>query len=547
MILVSECASKVEVLIGKGVLNLIEEEEFLEDWEELYHSCPWATPYQSREYVCSWYNLYQKDYIPIIIKRQENGRLTGLLTLALPSENIHLGQKFIVAAGNFDADYQAWLTTRADDNVFIKGAIQTLWEHFPQHDLMLKYIPRQVPLSWIDSDPFWKRHCALQAFRGPVIDVGEGTISRHSRKRINRIMRQGTFERITDLADFSAVFNELAYLFDFRQGAMFNKNPFRDDPANRELLLSLFSQGLLHVTVLKIKNEIVAAVAATIRQGRVYLAGINCHSPFYAEYSPGYVHFLLLGQLLAQEGYECFDLTAGYDSYKERLATRHEEVHQLVVTRKQLYHLKRKVRRWMHERMVKVGLRPMSVELEFKKRMYLIKRKGIAASLATWLKSNGKESFHKLYVKDAPCSYSGTSILLHKNCLRDLLDFEQHESKLTRWEFLEGAMRRFEQGECCYSWVESGRLLACAWVGAISKPIGEDPGNNEGANGLALKGLYCHAAGQEQLAAFLNTVAAQVAAEGGQCKMYALSTEPTMCLALKKAEFRLHYKAGTLN
>lgn len=539
MIIVSECALKVEVLIGKGALRQIEEEEFLADWEELYHSCPWATPYQSREYVCSWYKLYQKDYTPIIIRRQENGRLTGLLTLALPPENANLGQKFIVAAGNFDADYQTWLTNQDDDGAFIKSAIQILWGHFPQHDLMLKYIPQQAPLSWIESDSFWKRHCALQAFSCPVVDVAQGTISKHSRKRINRITRQGTFERITDMADFLAVFNELAYLFDFRQGAMFNKNPFRDDPANRELLLSLFSQGLLHVTVLKIKHEIIAAVAATIRQDRVYLAGINCHSPFYAEYSPGYVHFLLLGQLLAGEGYECFDLTPGYDGYKERLATRHEKVHQMVVTRKQFYYLKRKVRSWMHERMVQVGVRPLGVELELKKRIYLVRRKGIAASLATWLKSNGKESNHKLYMKDAPCSYSDTSILLHKNSLRDLLDFEQHDGKLTRWEFLESAMRRFEQGEYCYSWAESGRLLACAWVGAIGQPEGEDAGCNEKANRLALKGLYCHAAGREKLTAFLKTVAAKVAAEGEQCRIYALATEPAICLALEKAEFRL--------
>jgi hypothetical protein len=56
----------------------------------------------------------------------------------------------------------------------------------------------------------------------------------------------------------------------------------------------------------------------------------------YARYSPGIIHFLMLGKLLAAEGVHIFDLTPGADGYKDILATDYTVAHTLSIGNK--YH-----------------------------------------------------------------------------------------------------------------------------------------------------------------------------------------------------------------
>jgi hypothetical protein len=526
-----------ELVIGKAAIELLENKTFLAGWDELYQSCCWATPYQSKEYVCTWYQLYGESYLPIIIKAQEKDILKGLLTLALPSKKTKGKKRFIVAAGNFDSDYQTWLSSQTDGEAFIKTAIFELWKQFPRCELMLKYLPSQTPLNWIKSDNFWQQHCALQPFELPIMDMKAAEISGRNKKRVNRINKIGRFECVTDTDAFSSLLNnQIAQLFDFRQGALFNKNPFRNDPANRKLLLSLFEAGLLHVSILKINAEIIASVTATIGKKRAYLGGINCHSPLYASYSPGYLHFLLLGQQLAREGVEFFDLTPGYDFYKERLATHHEQVHQLVVTNNLFYFYKRQFRRWFHYRLVQAGKRPMSLELEIRKRLYLLRHRGLLACVSGWLKNFWPKSSPKLYLAEPQSVDHDTSILLQKDSLSDLLDFEQHPGKITRWEFLSAAWHRFEQGGHCYTWAEGGRLLACVWVDG-STSIANSQVNVDTKDCVWLRELYCHAAGRDRLDSFLRVA---VAAVGGctNVPVYTVATNAFMSREFEAAGFK---------
>src|SRR5687768_18143535 len=59
----------------------------------------------------------------------------------------------------------------------------------------------------------------------------------------------------------------------------------------------------------------------TLFRSWLHLQGINSFAAAYARYSPGIIHFLLLGKLLAEEGVAVFDLTPGADAYKDTLAT----------------------------------------------------------------------------------------------------------------------------------------------------------------------------------------------------------------------------------
>lgn len=112
---------------------------------------------------------------------------------------------------------------------------------------------------------------------------------------------------------------------------MFNLNFFLSDPLRQTFLLKLFEQKLLHVTILKLDEAIIASNVGATGKKWVHLQGVNTHDPSYAKYSPGILHFLMLGKQLAEEGMEVFDLTPGADTYKVGLATDYTTAHQLYI------------------------------------------------------------------------------------------------------------------------------------------------------------------------------------------------------------------------
>ncbi|WP_299701317.1 GNAT family N-acetyltransferase [uncultured Pontibacter sp.] len=527
----------LDVLIGEEVFTLLSDEDFQQDWDRLYEACPWGTVFQSRNFVACWYRTYQGAYLPVLVRAVQEGQLTGLLTLALPQ-----GGGQLVGAGHFEAEYQCWLSAEAEGESFITTALTELQRRLPGHAVHLRFLPPGAPMSWAEADPRWRAQCVVQPARRPLMDMAAPDLPKMFRKtefknKLNRLRRIGEvrLERVTDAAAFSAMLKELAVQYDFRQGAMFNKNRFRENPLKAVFLQELFQLGLLHATVLKVNEEVIAAIAAVISKDWVHLGGINIHTPLYANYySPGFVHFLMLGQHLSEEGVAVFDLTPGGDSYKERMATNHDYVHELVVSNKLSFQLKKRLKKGLHDRLIKSGLRPMSVELAIRKNIYLFKGKTKAflnsgLSLLLFKVREGEKKHYRILADDIKRSESCASVEVRYNNLNDLLDYDGRGVWQTRWEFLGESMRRFESGERSYTWAEGGRLLACAWLGRA--PVGGPA--PEGAP--VLRGIYCHPAGRGRLAGFL--AAAVACQDGGE--LYATAREAYTSQALEAIGFTL--------
>ncbi len=515
----------VELLSGQEVLELLGDPGFIAQWDWLYQSCPWGTVFQSSRFVAAWYHTYEKEYLPILIKETQDGRLTGLLTLALPkslpgNSKIYNKHPLIMGAGMYEAEYQTWLALPLQSERFITQAFRAIKKRFPKKDILLRFLPPGVPLDWISKNPRWKQTVELQAFKRPIMDLQHPDVSRLFRKaefrnKLNRLKRLGnfSFEQITDLATLQSILEELTVQYDFRQGAMFNMNQFRDNPLKAAFLLEMFRQGLLHVTVLKVDDQIMACIMAVQGGEWVHLAGINIHSPFYAHCSPGFVHFLLLGQRLAQDGITYFDLTPGGDPYKERMANRHDTVHELVICNTPPYRAKRFVRKSLYNLLTKAGIRPMAFELSMEKRLYLLKgniraimQGGTIADLSKKVKTRFTGSKLKyLPITPAAGIFAGQ---VRQNELGDLLNYEQKGGTMTRWQFMEEAMHRFETGQRAYTWSEGGILRACVWLSPAK------PGQQE--NGLpgettVLENLYCHPDRREKAHDFVAAVAACIA------------------------------------
>jgi hypothetical protein len=146
-----------------------------------------------------------------------------------------------------------------------------------------------------------------------------------------------------------------------------------------------------------------------------------------------------------------------------------------------------------------------------------------------------KKQKQQLYFIQTYNSPSPIKVSLNKDDLHDLLQFKcGKRTATTRWEFLANAMRRFEIGQHCYTWVESGRLLGCAW---FSYPDDHEVTNDPVTDNIfVLQSTYYHAAAKDRLPSFLQGVIE--AAVKQENKTYLLTDDLLFCEALNAAGCR---------
>jgi hypothetical protein len=547
----------ISLLIGSDVFEQLEDLAFKKGWNNLYADCLWGTVFQSLDFVGVWYKTYKGVFLPIVIKSETNGVLDGLLTMALHSNDSNsndttLAKGRIVGAGHYDAEYQTWLAHKDMSDSFIKEAIFLIKNKFPKCSISFRFIPPSTPIHWIKTDKMLKPHLIIQEFTRPLMCMSSPELLKIFRKsefrnKLNRLKRSGklSFEKITNIAVFSSILPQLTLLYDFRQGAMFNKNQFSDDPLKRQLLLNMFEQGILHVTVLKVDEDLIASIAAVSGKEWVHLGGINIHNPFKADYySPGFVHFLLLGQHLCKEGVKMFDLTPGGDSYKERMATDHDTVYELIVSNSATFKYKKLIRKQINCMLIRNGKRPMSMELALRKKKYILKNRIKSLSNPSVLKSVlrsyvnlFKPETNQIYSISSKVCRSTSSVAINHNSLTDLLKFSGAKSYQTRWEFLEQSMKKLEQGCSCYTWSTGDVLMACAWQ--ISKPKIVCDDTLDPDNVAVLMISYYHEKVRSELKDFLCSIANEIITLKGTDHVYVSLKDDTLNRLLCADGFKL--------
>lgn len=522
-----------ELLMGPPVLKLLQDARFMKEWNALHTACPWATVFQSPSFVTTWYNVY-KSYLPVLIKTEIDGKLTGLLTLAKDKKGI------ITGAGAKLAEYQVWLTANEKDETFIKTALAKLYRFFPANRVRLKYIPAGVPLHFAQKDTYWNKRCFVKTAPLPVMVINEAHFDRELRKKnrrekINRLKRLGelTFERITDYNTFIDIFDELALQSDFRKGALYNKIAFKTDANRKTFLLALFEQQLIHATTLKINERIIAANVSIGDTRQLHLSGINTFAVSLARHSPGMIHFLMLGKLLANEGAEVFDLTPGKDAYKEVLATDHTVVHTLSIgnkTHKTFNQLQTEFKNWFKRTAWLAGIKPEALKKAkrnftfFKNKFIHVTRQGFLRS-STYLINQCRPTQKTSKCWAVQKDNTATGVFdLHYDDLNDLLHFDHREIRYSQQEFLCDAMRRFEAGAHCYTWTVDGLLLGCAWIANMRSAInGYSYGNETEDFMLSLSGIYCHPKGRKGFPSFLRSLANALALDAIQNKLFIIT------------------------
>jgi hypothetical protein len=381
---------------------------------------------------------------------------------------------------------------------------------------------------------------------------------KNRRKKINGLRGFGDlkFERITDKKTFCSIFDELASQYDFRKGAMYNKTPFQKDTLKKKFLLALFDRNILHVTVLKCNNEIIASNVAAVGKDWMHLQGMNTHSPRYAKYSPGILHFLFLGNSLIDEGFEILDLTPGENSYKEHLATKHVSTYELLIPGSIKFYVKECKEKLFYRLLInkqkilgmltKIGINSKDIKTTLRKvsirkeKIKSAKKQGFISLIVLLLNGINVQSKNKIFKIDH-CTVNH-NIPVSKNNLRHLLSYSSENSKVTRWEFLADAMQKLEKEQEVYSSAEDNTLMNCVWVSkkkcenvnAIFKLKDALP-----TESTILYDFYCHPFAQKNLTTFIATVSTEILKISNN-SLYAIANkkDKNLLTALKETGFK---------
>lgn len=458
------------LVMGSAAHSMLKDRAFEQSWNALYEECPWATPCQSFGFVNTWYRTYQDRFDPVIVcEARTDGELVGLLTMAAQKVSGRL-----VVAGSHQAEYQVWLASPRDGNWFIEGALRRLRTEFPRCSFRFQYLPPLTPKEWITGDPHWGWYCKLESRPRPILSFRNGNHlvehilrKRQLRNAQNRLKELGgvDFEQVNDSLELAQIFDEIIGYYDFRQGAIHDSLPFKKDPLKRTFHLALMEvPNLLHVTVLRAGKSMLAAHLGLSGKGQVYL-GIPAHSPFYARYSPGVLHLLMLAKNLKEQGYSALDLTPGGAPWKERFTTDHEEAHVLTIfsTLGQVVKDKLTV---TSKALAKPALRWLGLSPDVVKTFLARVRRSRVAGI--WLvplgrmRHGSKRRVYRFTCKDV--SKLDHTNLMRKDCVEDLLAFRPMGGLGTTKKFLSRWLTNCERGYHVYTRVEEGILLHLGWL-----------------------------------------------------------------------------------
>lgn len=312
---------ETSLLVGDEALRTLADDAFRASYARLYERCPWATAFQHLDFLDVWYAVYRQSHAPILALVHRRGELYGALPLARSATG------GLVAAGAHQAEYQCWLSEAAASNVVAEGIFTALRRAFPGRTLQLRYLPPGVPPL---SDA---RHLSLTAHPRPFIDTARAVLRTKQRNKINNLNRLGTlhFEQLTALADYRRYQDAIELQYNLRQGFADLSRGFLADPHKRALHERLFERGLLHVTLLRLDDELLAANLGLHGRNQVHLGVFSSHVyRRYSKRSPGIVHILLLAEHLRAQGIGQLDLTPGGE-YKDEVANARDTAYTLTV------------------------------------------------------------------------------------------------------------------------------------------------------------------------------------------------------------------------
>jgi CelD/BcsL family acetyltransferase involved in cellulose biosynthesis len=464
----------IEVKRGSEADALLADEQFRAEWTRLCDGCPWGTPMQSHAFAATWYAVYRARFEPVlIILRGADGRLDGLLPLAFAPK------RTLLHVGGHQAEYQCWISTPEVGQTFGRDALRAVRKAFPSAPLTLRYLPPDVPLSWLDQAPDIAGVSLLTPWKRPLMRLDGETIQqraarRNIKTRLNKLSRMGYagIERITDPDRWEQMFDQFIGYHDMRRIAVGGTAPFADDPLKKQFHVELMRRGApLCVTVLKVGGEVVSAQLDVVGPNDAHLA-LGSYAPWMAKHALGKIHIIEMARLMMEEGRTRIDLTPGDDPYKSDFATEWDTVHVFA------YYPSRFARcRAMAGRTAeRVGRRavqrwdttPARVRMwlgEAARRPAAALANAMLAVRDRFRSSDETLIYARCRRSNGRCNeWKGAAPVLRRNSIADLMAYRPRPLGMAVHAYMSQVSERLARGMIAYTHADGGRLRYAGWV-----------------------------------------------------------------------------------
>ncbi|WP_113922998.1 GNAT family N-acetyltransferase [Cognataquiflexum aquatile] len=463
---------KVMFLEGDACFEYLSSSDLVKEWKELMDKSPDSSVFQSPEFVVPWFKENKNEFSPLILLLYSRGTLVGLLSLARKI-NVSTGKlsKHLVGAGHFYALYQTWLVVDGYETTFWEKGVLGLMKHIPGCEINLKSLTNLKSYKAIAPNDKVSKYSVIEKYHNPILgfnfdDFQKIINKRHFKAKFNRVKKSGDlkFELLNSVDRLQFALDQIEVFHNIRQGAAFNKTPFPLDKEERKIFIEWFKNGLLHATVLYLDEKLIGAVIM-IKDGKhtVHLAGLITYSPFHGKFSPGLVHLYLLVLSLKEEGFQFLKLSPGYDSYKERFSNENEELFELLISKNKISLLKRKFRIIIRNVLLTKGIRPMDVSVWIDKKQASLKNK--------WYRIKKGNAYKDVDWKVILEKIDPANEIKIKNNLdfrvldiSQLLLVDDCTFEISRWEFLQDALKRLEENQLFYTMTDKNRLILCIWM-----------------------------------------------------------------------------------
>jgi len=359
---------ELSLLRGPAAKAALADPALLVQWKTLWASSPSATAFQAPGFVCAWYKAYVGVWEPVlVVSRSASGQLLGLWSLAWEQRSGMLAH-----AGAHQAEYHCWLALPGEAARFVAAGWRMLCAALPVANLRFRYLPGQDLLQTVDADPWLHERLRWRAVPRPLMrldteEIRKSMAKKSNKSRLNRLKRLGAleFKQVVDSAELERLLPTLTTSYDFRQGAVNQTSPFREDERKLDFHRNLFAAGApsCHLTLTCLDQTPIAAFWGAV-SGHMLHLGMLIHSPLLAEHSPGKLHLQHLAEALLGSGIDTIDLTPGGDAWKERFANAHDEVCEMYLFA-QPGQAQAQDRRARIEVAVKAGLASLSLQPAF--------------------------------------------------------------------------------------------------------------------------------------------------------------------------------------
>jgi CelD/BcsL family acetyltransferase involved in cellulose biosynthesis len=138
------------------------------EWEDLYQDAPLATPFQSWEWLYSWWEFYGEPYeLRLITVRNESGVLVGIVPLML-KRRWGFGRLLFVGTGI--TDYLDLLARRGWEGYVSQAAREALWRMGSWHVAELHEL-RPTAAAWAVFEEWAGPRTRMHQTNCPVIEV----------------------------------------------------------------------------------------------------------------------------------------------------------------------------------------------------------------------------------------------------------------------------------------------------------------------------------------------------------------------------------------